>query len=192
MSRIVVDPGHGMGNRRPGVFDPGAVSDSGIREADEALRYGHLLQGQLISLGQAVAMTRNDNDQYCPLSARVKLAGEFIADALISLHLNADAEIGDSEPDESRKGFEVLWRDPDSGPLASLVKSRLLSSGIKAFGQGMKYRPDLYVISYRRSLLVEIGFIDDPEDLSDMLGENYALTFCKILSQAVVDALSQS
>lgn len=190
--RIIVDPGHGMGNRRPGVFDPGAVSESGIRECDQALRYGLLLRGQLLELGQAVEMTRTNNEQNCPLSSRVKLAQQFIADALISLHLNADAEIGDSEPDDKRKGFEILWRDPDSSALASTLKARLVGGGVKAFGTGIKYRPDLYVISHKRSALVEVSFIDDPEDLSDLLTENYAFTFCKILAQAIVDALSQS
>jgi N-acetylmuramoyl-L-alanine amidase len=41
--KICVDPGHGMSNRAPGVFDPGAThTENGFqfREADIALSYG--------------------------------------------------------------------------------------------------------------------------------------------------------
>ncbi len=34
--RICLDAGHGMSNRTPGVFDPGAVA-GGVRKADVAL-----------------------------------------------------------------------------------------------------------------------------------------------------------
>jgi N-acetylmuramoyl-L-alanine amidase len=63
--KIAVDPGHGMSNATPGVFDPGAVAREGgvtLQEADIALRYGLALRDVLRARSIDVFMTRDHNN----------------------------------------------------------------------------------------------------------------------------------
>ena len=61
---IILDPGHGMSNKRSGQFDPGAVSN-GVREADIAMDWCNELRGILMEQGHKVIRTR----QTIPVSA---------------------------------------------------------------------------------------------------------------------------
>ena len=114
---IIVDAGHGQSNRRPGLFDPGAVrySRNGhgpdqivATEADFALRYTIALDDALRARGFPTLLTHPDSSTSRSLRQRVTLAQENQAALLLSLHLNAAPR----RPANSRsaRGHEVLYR----------------------------------------------------------------------------------
>ncbi len=176
---IVIDPGHGMGNKKPGVFDPGIVGVKNTREAELALEYAKCLQLKLLGQGTETLLTRLGNDDPCPLDLRVKLAKTHKADLLVSIHFNGDAVEGNSAPDNKVKGCEVLYRSAVGTPAAerSIYFARAVA---EAMGENIRLRPkpvvdrqDLYVLRYSPSILIEVGFLDDPEDAELLLSRQW-------------------
>lgn len=79
---IVIDPGHGG-------QDPGAISGSGLKEADATLALARTLQSELAASPRLrVAITRSDNT-YLPLAQRYEIARRLGADLFISVHADA-------------------------------------------------------------------------------------------------------
>jgi N-acetylmuramoyl-L-alanine amidase len=162
--KIAVDPGHGMGNRTKGKYDPGAVASSGTMtyaEADIALRYGLSLNWLLKEKGIRVFMTRSSSADSAPVGQRAAGAEEAGCTHFISLHLNSAGA--------SASGVEVLYRYHDYEPLAAQVSSRVSQfSGIK--NRGAKQRTDLAVLRFNGpAILVELGFITNKKDRDILL-----------------------
>ncbi len=79
-NRIVLDPGHGGGDR-------GAVSPGGLTEKELTLDIAQRVRSLLLSEGIEVFMTR-DTDRAIPISERIQLTKDWNADAFISIHFN--------------------------------------------------------------------------------------------------------
>lgn len=185
---IVLDPGHGMSNRKAGVYDPGAVNAKGAAEAYWALYYAALLGSELAKLGCTVLMTRQSDKDDCPLMMRPKLARDSGADLLVSLHLNADAAPGDARKDGRVKGYEVLWRTAASKRVAEALSADL-GAAKKVKFRSPQERGDLGVLSYSPSVLVELGFIDDPDDFELISNPAWAESTCRFIAQSIVEEL---
>lgn len=67
--KLAIDPGHGMSNRKPGVYDPGACA-GGYAEAEIALAWA--LTGKHIAkeFGIEVWLSRDDNTDPDPVGTR--------------------------------------------------------------------------------------------------------------------------
>ena len=79
---IVIDPGHGG-------IDPGAVTQSGLKEKDVVFAFSNVLREKLRQSGRYdVVMTRSV-DSYIPLRKRVDLGRRKGADLFISIHADA-------------------------------------------------------------------------------------------------------
>jgi len=75
--KICIDPGHGMSNRSPGVFDPGCTHrENGtlFQEADIVLKYSLSLKDVLRARGIDVFMIRDDSSDPAPVGLRAKSA----------------------------------------------------------------------------------------------------------------------
>ncbi len=189
---IIVDAGHGQSNRRPGVFDPGAVRYSrnghgpdqiAATEADFALRYTIALDDALRARGFATLLTRPDRSTSCSLRQRVRLAQENQAALLLSLHLNAAPRQPASG--RSARGHEVLYRTRNGRTFAEAV-SAALGRHIVSHGPGIVRRPRLHVLRYDPSVLVAhptlwdllLGLLDKGEVV---LNDNTRTDFRKTL-----------
>ena len=172
---VVLDAGHGFGNKSRGRFDPGACwSLKGVvkfREADivlgQAYRIGDLLKRD----GYEVHLARKDNEEYVSRSARVRLAEKLGADVLISLHVN-------SFDDSSACGQLVLYgkgsdREAESIVLGEFIHKSLLGKidgKYKTNGKGVKTdveeRGEKFRVLYSRvpSVIVESGFLSNVND----------------------------
>ncbi len=163
--RIMIDPGHGMDNRRRGIYDPGAVANHGGTRHEEAtlnLEVATKLHDALRAAGHTVKMSRTRTRETCGLRRRLEIASAMSAELVVSIHHNADPIPGDDEPDGRVKGFQVLH-----GP--NQASEKLARAVTAAVGEGRRVRvvtarSNLYVLRYRFSILIEMGFIDDPED----------------------------
>lgn len=174
MNKIAVDPGHGMSNRRPGLFDPGATHNengTNFQEADIALRYGLTLRDKLKAAGKNVFMTRDDNQDPAPVGERAGNAQAASCDGFISLHLN-DAE------DDSAHGVEVLYNDDNDRALAQSLQDALVkASGLR--DRKIKQRPDLAVLKFKDpAALIEFGFIANDKDRDTLLNPQKRDAIC--------------
>lgn len=174
MNKIAVDPGHGMSNRRPGLFDPGAMHDENgtkFQEADIALRYGLTLRDKLKAAGKNVFMTRDDNQDPAPVGERAGNAQAAACDGFISLHLN-DAD------DDNAHGLEVLYNDDGDRALAQQLQTALLqASGLR--DRKIKQRPDLAVLKFKGpAVLIELGFIANDNDRETLLNPKKRDAIC--------------
>jgi N-acetylmuramoyl-L-alanine amidase len=165
--KIAIDPGHGMGNRRAGVFDPGATRRVGTEtfaEADIVLRYGHTLRALLEDRGISVFMTRTSSADSASVSRRARRASEAGCTHYVSLHLNA------AESSQAH-GVEVLFRNEiKDKALADRLQERLLQ--ITGFNDhGNDQRTDLAVLRFTPgpAVLIELGFISNDGDRSFLI-----------------------
>jgi N-acetylmuramoyl-L-alanine amidase len=107
---VVVDPGHGG-------EDPGAMSLSGLREADVALQLSERVARALRErLDVDVVMTRED-DTFIPLRDRAAMANALDADLFLSIHANA-------APGPTAWGITTFSMDTASDKAAARVASR--------------------------------------------------------------------
>lgn len=181
--KIGIDPGHGMANRKAGVFDPGAVhtpSHPPLFEADVVLEYGLALKERLRSGGFEVFITRQDSQTPTPLSQRAQRVKEAGGDILISLHLNAS-------DDPAAQGVEVIYNRDNSKPLARLIQERLVRT-THFRDRGIKHRPELAVLKFTGpAVLIELGFISNEHDRNTLLEAEVR----EAINDAIVDALDE-
>lgn len=163
--KVCIDPGHGMSNRKPGLYDPGATHmENGYtyHEASIALRYALALKDVFRARGTHVFLTRDDETDHTPVGQRAMMAQAAGCNAFISLHLN-------DHDDDLANGMEVLYRDQADSALAeSLLKALSEVSGIKR--RKIVQRDDLAVLRFTGvAVLIELGFIANDYDRARLL-----------------------
>jgi N-acetylmuramoyl-L-alanine amidase len=180
--KIAVDPGHGMSNASPNVFDPGAVAqEDGVTfaEADIALRFGLALNFLLGQKGVATFMTRTSSADDAPVGRRAARAEAEGCTHFVSLHLNS------AGPNAS--GVEVLFRRDANEPLAAEISRRIAGvTGLK--DRGPEKRTDLAVLRFDEgpAVLIELGFITNKKDRDILLsGRPMRVAICKEIMAAL-------
>ena len=182
VTKVCIDPGHGMSNRTKGVFDPGAVHvESGVRfeESSIALKYGLTLKDEFRARGIDVFMTRDDAEDHAPVGQRATNAKNAGCDLFISLHLN-------DFDDDTANGFEVLFRGEDDKPLAERLQKAIVKI-TKLRHRGVKQRNDLAVLKFDgRAVLIELGFIANDKDRETLLNPQIRSAVCKAIADVAV------
>lgn len=167
---ILVDPGHGGS-------DPGATAlDGASYEKDYTLTTAQELKAALEAAGAKVLMTRSD-DSSVELADRVQQSNQGQVDVFISLHF-------DSSPGEGLHGITTYaYHDTDLG-LANAVNNYLTNISIN--NNGVRFG-NYQVIreNQRPSLLLELGYVSEAEDLKYIQSETYR----KDVAQAIVKGL---
>ena len=177
---IILDSGHGMGNRKPGVFDPGAVS-AGIREADIALAWCNEIRGQLMKRGNKVVRTRVDNEDPAPVGQRAGIARQYGGTVMLSLHCNAATG--------KASGTETFYRGNTNKAMAERINAAVVAAlgtrnrGVKTESSSQHAR--LAVMAFQPCYLLEIGFIDNASDRAKMMDPDLRRKAC----QGIVSAL---
>jgi N-acetylmuramoyl-L-alanine amidase len=184
--KVAIDPGHGMSNSSPDVFDPGAVKKKGndtFAEADVVLRYGLTLKKLFEDGGIDVFMTRSSSADKAPVGGRANRAVNSGCTLFISLHLN-------SSNNPQANGVEVLFRSDDKDkPLADLLLNKLIAiTGFK--DRGNKKRTDLAVLKFSAGpgVLIELGFISNDADRSFLIDGTNRDAICKGIFDIVTGA----
>ncbi len=184
---ILIDPGHGNSSRRRGVYDPGAVGVGGAEEAVYNHNYALTLKWQLEKLRISSILTRPTSTTHSHLRDRLWMARRVLRpDLLVSIHFNADARPGVSAPDGRVKGFEVIWRTAGSRMIAHLVGDALRKGATrKRFRRWFDPANHLYILKYDPSILVEFGFLDDPEDFKLIDDERWQQGVTRSVAEAI-------
>jgi N-acetylmuramoyl-L-alanine amidase len=180
--KIAIDPGHGMSNRRRGVFDPGAVHDeNGFKfvEADIVLKYCLTLKDVFRAQGHGVFMTRDDSVDHAPVGERAgnsKMAG---AQVLVSIHLN-------DFDDDTANGLEVLYRGHDDKSIAQKLQDALLAvTNFK--DRRIKKREDLSILKFDGvAVLIELGFIANDSNRAVIINPQKRQEICETIANVVL------
>ena len=186
---IFLDPGHGGS-------DPGAVS-GGVREKDLTLSVYNKVSSKLASLGYTVLTSRNV-DKYVDLVDRAEQANNANADMLLSIHFNAGGQgvargietyyyqsQEDRVPKINKENHNNSERLERSRKLANKVQQNLLYQ-TGANDRGVK-RASFTVLRETSipSILVELGFIDNPEERNKIKTNEYQ----ERLANGIVDGI---
>ncbi len=170
---IVIDAGHG------GV-DGGAISREGVIEKDINLAVALYLRDYLQQAGALVVMTREvDMDLADPkakrrkrqdLLRRVQLVQESQANLLISIHMN-------SIPSSRWSGAQTFYYDQqheDNKLLAEFIQKEIRDNLENTTREAKTVR-SLYLLKSVEvpAVLVEVGFLSNPEEAKRLANENY-------------------
>jgi N-acetylmuramoyl-L-alanine amidase len=185
--KVYIDQGHNPVNPNAGA------EGNGLREQNLVYEIGRELASLLrangnfeVRLSRPTPQTQLGNSTSSSLRIRVNEANSWGADYFISLHTNASTS---SIP----RGTEVLvYRSPSvSANLAEdILESLTEATGLPS--RGVKERPGLYVLRKTNmpAVLVEMGFISNPEDAS-LMANNPSL-FARGIYNGILDYLSLS
>lgn len=171
---ICVDPGHGG-------KEIGSIGCSGTKEATVNFAIADKLRKELESMGATVIMTRTA-DQFVSLQERVDTAIAAKADMLISVHNNA---LPDGRDPNTEHGTSSYWYHPQSIEFARLAQKQLSqASGFKDFGSRYQNlalcRP-----TQMPAVLMEIGFMINPDELSKLLNPQFQELTAKSIGSSV-------
>jgi N-acetylmuramoyl-L-alanine amidase len=161
---IILDAGHGMGNRTAGVFDPGAVS-AGVREADIALDYVNELRSILRERGARVIRTRRDHADPAPVAERANIARHYNGEIMLSFHCNAH----NGTPRGTETFYRGLANKQEATTLNAAVCNALGTRNRGAKNESQSQHGSLAIMRFQPCFLIELGFIDNDSDRAAML-----------------------
>lgn len=159
---VCIDPGHGGA-------ELGAIGLSGVREAQINLGIALKFKAQLVKEGATVYMTRED-DSDVTLDQRVAFAKSKGVDLLISIHNNA---LPDGRDPIKEHGTSTYFYHPQAHELALTLK-HAMAQKLQLKPLGTPYdnlalcRP-----SSMQAVLVEVGFMINPDEYALLIDENF-------------------
>ena len=177
---IVIDPGHG------GIYDRGVVhKESGVAESPINLAVSMELKQILERQGYNVILTREAESQEYreiqpELRRRVNLAESSNADILISIHVN-------QYPDPSCFGAQTFYNaaNTESQRLALLIQEELVK--LEPNNHRKALPKDLFILreSKMPSVLVEVGFISNPNDRQRLQDPTHRQQLAKAIADGI-------
>ena len=190
-STLVLDAGHGG-------IDGGAISDSGLKESDINLQIALKTEALVRVLGIDTVMTRetdtdnSDNKAYSEhdnLVQRVKLANSTENAVLISIHQN-------KFPSAVVSGAEVMYSDNDDSKALGLITQDNLVTLLDSSNRRVA-RPapkELLLTSSVEcpTILVECGFMSNPQEVQKLASNDYQLKLAAILAGSYIQFLNNT
>jgi N-acetylmuramoyl-L-alanine amidase len=178
---IILDPGHGLGNRRAGVYDPGACSEEHC-EATIAMAWANQLRGILLAAGHRVVRTRVDHKDPAPVGQRAAIARQYRGDIMVSIHCNA--------ANGAAAGTETFYRGAENKPKATQLNLAVVNA-LGTRNRGIKVESDsqharLAVMTFQPCFLIELGFIDHTGDRAKMLDPELRRLACEGLASVLI------
>lgn len=154
--KLCIDPGHGLSNREPGVFDTGAVRGA-LREVDMVMVWARELRAHCKVLGVETWMTRESVADPAPLRTRKSRAMAAGCTHFLSLHVNDSAAA-------RANGVETFWREEESRAFAGAVHE-IAARCLRLSDRGLKRGLFTVLTGTMPSALLELGFIGSAADM---------------------------
>lgn len=190
-STLVLDAGHGG-------IDGGAISDSGLKESDINLQIALKTEALVRFLGIDTVMTRetdtdnSDNKAYSEhdnLVQRAKLANSTENAVLISIHQN-------KFPSAVVSGAEVMYSDnDDSKALGLLTQDNLVALLDSSNRRVARPAPKELLLTSSvecPTILVECGFMSNPQEVQKLASNDYQLKLAAILAGSYIQFLNNT
>ncbi len=182
---IVLDAGHGG-------MDPGAQSTYNgetINEKDITLAIMLKTQAILQNNGYRVEVTRS-GDTYPTLTERAELANSLNAAVFVSIHINSNEN---SDP----YGAEVYYAESNNGDSYGAKSSELaknildcMMKHISTKNRGVKTAEHVVTkTSVMPAVLVEVGFISNPDELVNLLDDSYQTEAAQGIAEGIIMTL---
>lgn len=171
---IVVDPGHGG-------KDNGTMAGRDVLEKDVNLPMAMALKEQLEANGATVVMTRT-SDEGMADPARVSRIQAANPDLVIAVHHNSAA------PNSKPNGVETYYNTPFSQPLAAAVQAQLINH----IGDRGSKQYNFFQIRGKQcpAILIEYGFLSNPNDEALALDPNHRLKMAQSTVQGIINYYS--
>ena len=190
-STLVLDAGHGG-------IDGGAISDSGLKESDINLAVALKTEALAHFLGIDTVMTRStdtdnsDDKSYSEhdnLVKRAKLANSTENAVLISIHQN-------KFPSAVVSGAEVMYSDnDDSKTLGLLTQDNLVALLDSSNRRVARPAPKELLLTSSvncPAILVECGFMSNPQEAQKLASNEYQLKIAAILAGSYIQYLNNA
>lgn len=178
--KVALDAGHGWGNTRPGVYDPGAESGS-RREAELALAAARTVKAALQEAGIAVHMiVTGEASDSNPVGSRARQATDAGCTHMVSFHL-------DSADSPSATGTTAIYRDASDLALARSIQIAALTAfGLRDRGvrtESATAVGRLAVLAFPGpSCLLELGFVSNPTDAERIADRARRIEFGRLVA----------
>ena len=169
---IIIDAGHGGP-------DPGKVSESGTLEKDINLNIALHLKELLENQDMNVIMIREEDKDLATdtnkrklsdIKERVNIMENSNADMVISIHQN-------SYPDPSVYGAQCFYpsNSEEGKKLATIIQNQIITSTNQTKIREIKSNDDYYLLKHSPIpiVIVECGFLTNPEEETLLLAEEY-------------------
>lgn len=183
---IVIDPGHGG-------IDGGATSCTGVSESRLNLEISLRLNDLFHLLGYETVMIRTtDTSVYTEgntiatqklsdLKERVRIVNETTGAILVSIHQNT---FSDSRYSGAQVFFDTAGQGKD---LAKQLQQQLVSSLDSDSKRQEKKGKGIYLLEHseKPAVLVECGFLSNPEEEAMLRSERHQQNLCCVIVSAV-------
>lgn len=179
---VVVDAGHGGS-------DPGATGN-GLKEKDLTLKILKYCKSYFDKDDSIKVYYSRTTDVFVNLYDIRNIPNETEADMFVSIHIDSY--------NSTSTGTSVLYNGTlnqknDGGLSSYVLASRMINKVqkatglIKRYGNGLSNRPNLVVLKANcPAVLIETGFISNPNDVAQVLGNNTKL---KKVGKAIYDTV---
>ena len=158
--KIAIDAGHGGDN------SGASGGSSGVLEKEYTLKIAKQLQLALNKSGvKNVFMTRT-KDTTLDMPQRIQMLKDYSPDLLISIHLN-------SAGIDSVRGTSTYYRYIGYRPLTVAVLNRMLSLGLKEYGNVGNFNFSLSGPTAYPNCLVEVAFLSNRQDEKKILDPKF-------------------
>lgn len=186
---IVIDVGHGGS-------DPGKVSADGIKEKDINLQIAQYLKDYLIAQDYTVYLTRDtdkglydenvSNKKVSDLNNRIRFFKEKNAAYVVSIHQN-------SFPDTAPHGAQTFYYtgSKEGEVFAASIQEALLAID-ESNTRKEKASSSYYLLKHTDvpSVIVECGFLSNPEETARLTDSNYQKRLAFAISQGICNYTS--
>lgn len=187
---IIIDAGHG------GV-DGGAISCTGVLESQVNLEIALRLRDLCHLLGYDTCMIRTDDvsiytegktiaaKKASDLRQRVRIVNSTNRGILISIHQN-------TFPDSRYDGAQVFYAPTEgSRELADILQSAIVTAINKDSTRQSKPSSGVYLMQHidRTGVLVECGFLSNPEEEAKLRSAEYQKRLCCVIASGLTQYL---
>jgi len=204
---VVIDPGHGG-------HDCGASNSAQLCEKDIVLAIGKHVVHFLSCNGIESHLTRKD-DTFVPLDERTTLANELNATLLVSIHVNTSNRVQASGIEtfcaphtllHEKKVLDTSYSDTIERIRSELsTSSRALADNIHAYvmreiqsvcekgicDRGVKHSVGQVLLTSRPSVIVEVGFLSNPEERARLASVEYQTAAARGIARGIIACMPQ-
>jgi N-acetylmuramoyl-L-alanine amidase len=174
--RIAIDAGHG------GENEGASGVNSKVLEKNYTLLIAKELHKTLKKAGvQHIFMTRT-TDTTLGMPERIGMLKEFDPHLLVSIHLNSGSN-------DTVQGTSTYYRYIGFRPLSTAILNRMLSLGLKEYGNVGNFNFSLSGPTDYPNVLVEVAFLSNPEDEKKILSPKFQKAVAQKIYLGIVDWL---
>ncbi|HML32196.1 N-acetylmuramoyl-L-alanine amidase family protein [Sporomusa sphaeroides] len=188
MAKICIDPGHAGGNTDPGAVNP----ITGLQEADINLAVAKLVKHYLEVVGYQILLTRTEQEQpeTDSLGYRCRLANEWDADLVVSIHCN-------SATSAQANGTEIYTT---VGQTLSDSLATCIINQVTATFPDLRLRADwddgdpdkeqnFFILRYTDApaVLLEMAFISNPKEAANLADPAWQNEMARAVARGVTD-----